>query len=1603
MKLLVWVAASLLFLANLPAFAATINFNISPTNLASLNSSGTCSGTWSYSGGSRTFTCSGQISFASGDQISTNTSSGITLSANAGITATNNLIGSSTNRISLLSSYGQIQIYGQTQLFGHIQTESGGVLVQGTSNAARASITGNISSEAAVSVQNLNQTGNILATYGSLTLTNTSLSGSLTTSGTGSVSSSSIGGAVSIRNGITSSASQYSSTVTVTNGTLNTSNSTYNALVTISGNITTNNDIFLADVTSTNGALNLTGGSVTGMITTPCCTLTTNNTNLAGGATVQSGISITGGTISGDYTMTSNNPAVVNNVTMTSGSITSASTVTINNSTLGSDTSPVLVTSVSGSITVNNSQVYGDLVTPDYDKVYVNGSSEVVGSCIPIDEPLYACGGVATVTRDAYWRFDEVLWNGSAGEVKDSSLETKHGRAVNGAVVAQLLPSPASCTYGDFQASGAFGHPFVDIARNSYFHDSDEFGFTLWLKMSAAAQASGSQTIMAYGGAVSGVAGRFQLTRESGGNLRFSVRMTGGSTRYVETSGTAIFNDQWQHIAFSYSKNNRRMRLYVNNQLVDGTPDSSIGDSNNAKTPNDGTGNLAIGALPDGTTGIRGQIDEVRFYDREMLTSDIKTMYEQVATCINECFTENFANDTNWYLTQRNSTPPSLRTSPNRLRLTENTLNQSTSITFKRSFPAAGNKMTIEFDHYAYGGTGADGIALVLSDAAVTPVPGSYGGSLGYAQRTNVSPAQSGFAGGWLGIGFDEFGNFSQATEGRVGGTSARPQAIGVRAASSTNYGWLGGTNTLLPTLSASGSTLARGDRYRITIDSRISSPQTVSFQLERRLAGGSSYSTLLTSSNLLSLGQPAPPANLLLSYTGSTGDNTNFHEITNIQVCTQKPSTPVEIGPSVHHFELSYPVQGLTCESSAVTIKACADANCSTLYTGAATLTLNATNSASWVGGNQVTFSNGQATKYLSKTASGDSVISVASSSVATSAAAVCKEGSSVDAACSMTFQNTGLRFSAVPNQVAGVQSSSKVKLQVVRTDTNTGACVARVTPASAVRFAYQCVNPTSCVAGQTFEINDSVQSANGSSCSTSPNFNVISANPASAVTQYTSLNRCFTSSAETEFNIKYSDVGQVKLHAQLQLAASGNEPALSLSQESNAFVVRPYQINVTTALSSATANPANAANPQTLGTGNGFIAAGEAFQLYVSPINAQGAITPNYGNETSPETVAVDFGQLLHPVPGSSGILTPGGAFSKIASGTYSNRFHSTGFIWNEVGSFSLLARVGDNNYLASGAGAELSSVPYTVGRFFPKHYTLANSSFENTCSAFSYMGQPAMKLAYELQAKNVAGAVTQNYGPGYGVLAVPSVVLENADNGTDLSGRTLVPASSWTSGKYTFSQGNLSFSKLTTPDGPYSALMAGVKITDTLDGRDLEVKNMNPTSSGACGSSCVAAAVSGTLDMRFGRLKLIGGAVADAPALTVPATVINLPVELEAEYWNGQTFDTNTLDNCTAVNSTQLLFPGTPFTHVKGSPAFLTSGSSRLVAPQLPSIYFEVTSGSPTGTWPIEYTAPDWLKFNWKPETGPVVLENPFSEVSVGRFRGNKRQIFWQERLN
>ena len=76
--------------------------------------------------------------------------------------------------------------------------------------------------------------------------------------------------------------------------------------------------------------------------------------------------------------------------------------------------------------------------------------------------------------------------------------------------------------------------------------------------------------------------------------------------------------------------------------------------------------------------------------------------------------------------------------------------------------------LDVTFSSYQYGGGGADGLAFVLAAVdPANPVPpttiGQPGGALGYSS-TNSST--TGLADGYLGIGLDVFGNFSNKFEG---------------------------------------------------------------------------------------------------------------------------------------------------------------------------------------------------------------------------------------------------------------------------------------------------------------------------------------------------------------------------------------------------------------------------------------------------------------------------------------------------------------------------------------------------------------------------------------------------------------------------------------------------------------------------------------------------------------------------------------------------------------------------------------------------------------------------------------------------------------------
>lgn len=241
---------------------------------------------------------------------------------------------------------------------------------------------------------------------------------------------------------------------------------------------------------------------------------------------------------------------------------------------------------------------------------------------------------------------------------------------------------------------------------------------------------------------------------------------------------------------------------------------------------------------------------------------------------------------------------------PGYLRLTDNTGNNAKAVTVPGIFPASGNYISVEFQEFAYNGSGADGIAVTLSDYSVSPVPGAFGGSLGYAQKTGTSCTSSGattcpgFAGGWVGVALDEYGNYQNPTEGRIGGPGAVSESVGVRGSGSgvNNYNWIAGTSSLTTKIDApSSGTPSPGYYYQVIVDART--PTAASVAVNRDT--GSGYSSLISIPNIFTAAtaqgftQNVVPDNWQISFTGSTGGFANIHEISGLKICAQTVAPP--------------------------------------------------------------------------------------------------------------------------------------------------------------------------------------------------------------------------------------------------------------------------------------------------------------------------------------------------------------------------------------------------------------------------------------------------------------------------------------------------------------------------------------------------------------------------------------------------------------------------------------------------------------------------------------------------------------------------------------
>ncbi|EKF9242928.1 MSHA biogenesis protein MshQ [Vibrio cholerae] len=957
----------------------------------------------------------------------------------------------------------------------------------------------------------------------------------------------------------------------------------------------------------------------------------------------------------------------------------------------------------------------------------VNNSS-VVGNCLPSTNPLNACSPAPI----AVYQLDEAQWNGQVGQVKNSVSDTLHGRAINGATTNNTAPAlpvdlnnMGTCGYGVFIGNQ---NQYVDIPHNQQLSFSERLTVSAWVYPVSRPTGDGLHTIVAKDD-------NYEFHLDSQGRVYWYWATSNNNANSLRTTQSIPLN-KWSHITIRYDRNlsdNQRQRIYINGVAV-----ASNNDSRALKT---NTLNLEIGRdFNFDSRSFNGRIDEVTIYSSALTDEQILSLYNQRHSCggdIPQCFSDDFNRpnlEQDWvpFTSSGNFTP---RVVSNRLRLTEAIGNQATAVTYQRIFPAANNLVQVELDYYAWAnltGNGADGVSLIFSDATVTPRTGGFGGSLGYAQRTDTNPNTPGFAGGWLGIGLDEWGNFANPTEGRVGGVGFRPQSITVRGSQASNYRYLT-HQTVSPNIDTRNTnTPAPGDRYLIEIDSRNASQVLLSIRRTRN----NSTTTILNQYSIPLNQQGAIPEEFFLSLAGSTGASVNNHEIDNFRVCALK-SRPV--GAQINHFRITLPQQALTCDVADVSVRACANSDCSNTFTDPVTayLTPNSLPSATggWVNGPTLTLNNGIGLTQLRRNEAGTVDVGVSGSNptaVAFNNTQCSYNGSDFSANnCTVNFLDSGFVVD-VPNAYANQTVTGTIK--AVRKDNASQQCLPSFgNVQKSVAFWSDYLEPSSGSSG--FKVLPVV--VNGTNVGQSAN----NAQP---------INLTFDQNGTAAFTVSYREAGNVALNA--RFTGSGDEQDLLLEgQASFIRVPKALVLNAKSFYNSDGQCPA--ANMSC----NVFARADENFDLNIraeavvaDPVDASDDLTiHNYQQQN----IALQH-TLVQPSTGQSGVLGVN-EYTHLQGGTT-----TVAQKVSEVGVFDF-SLVAPTHYL----GLDLASanLPIDVvstgpiGRFIPAYFDVSpmTVTLAAACSTggqpFTYLGQPfsyANNPGLYLQPKSGSGSDTLNY---------------------------------------------------------------------------------------------------------------------------------------------------------------------------------------------------------------------------------------------------------------
>ena len=733
---------------------------------------------------------------------------------------------------------------------------------------------------------------------------------------------------------------------------------------------------------------------------------------------------------------------------------------------------------------------------------------------------------------------------------------------------------------------------------------------------------------------------------------------------------------------------------------------------------------------------------------------------------------------------------------------------------------------------------------------------------------------------------------------------------------------------------------LASGDTYLIIVaySSDISIDQGLDFDGVLYTEGDVSIGKNSTVNGSITGGSFSFESNVTVNYDDSYVTNADFNGM------CDGGTTP----SSLEYIEITTDGSALTCTSEEITLRACANSDCSTVATEDVIVTLGVTGNATW-STNPVTIpanSSSGVTVTLTDRTAETVTVSVSSTSVATTGTSPqCSNGT-----CQVSFTDSGFLLS-LPNHSSC--AGSTLSIQAVQLSDTGNSCAPVYTGSQSVGFSFSYSNPAT---GSTTPVLDSTAMA------------------AAGNTQIRTIN--FDSTASASLPFSYDDAGQLSVTV-------SDQGSNGLTSATVNTIVTPAKLLVFT-------NDANnACAGADYGSCTAFKTAGipgdasSEFNLTVSGACADDTVTSNF--ELSSIALSPN---LVAPSAGTNGSL--GVTSVDITSGGTATVSQTI----SEVGAFTITATPG--SYLGQSIPAATSS---TIGRFTPDRFLIADNSpmLDDATCDFTYQGQdtgfaPGLAPEITVTAVNSNGATTVNYG-GDGVA--------NNDfwnlNSADYSGRTYTNQATPYPGSITATLNAVTIAGETDYDGIHTISFDNDSITHNKAGVTPQTTNDAPfdaevlltlTSASLTDTDSIfydsdtngvaddyqATTIDGT-NIRWGRWSLENGFGSELQAISM---------NLTAQYFDGTQFVTATTDNCTSSVTLNLS------NYTDNLSAGETTASQTAITSGIIPISLSAPGAGNTGSVLITVTTPSWLTYDYD---GDAVAEDVQATATFGIYEGRR----------